>query len=159
MQDARFEDGDTAAPLNILALDPKDLQVVSALVQDAVFPVKDMKWIGAAHEFAVLLNRFRWEAQAAAEQRGRSFERVQSVLIIYNVLRVASQELDRSDKDLVLSLMSISFETTDNVGGFLTLTLAGDAAIRVEVEALELRLKDVTRPYRAPSGKVPRHDI
>jgi hypothetical protein len=39
------------------------------------------------------------------------------------------------------------------------LTLAGDGAIRLSVEALEVSLKDVTRPYRAPSGKVPQHDI
>jgi hypothetical protein len=37
------------------------------------------------------------------------------------------------------------------------LTLAGDGAIRLEVEALEVALKDVTRPYRAPSGKAPSH--
>jgi hypothetical protein len=36
--------------------------------------------------------------------------------------------------------------------------LAGDGAIRLEVEALEVILRDVTRPYRAPSGKVPRHE-
>ena len=30
--------------------------------------------------------------------------------------------------------------------------------IALDVEALEVRLDDVTRPYRAPTGKVPRHD-
>ena len=33
----------------------------------------------------------------------------------------------------------------------------GDGAIRARVEALEVTLKDVTRPYRAPSGHVPDH--
>jgi hypothetical protein len=37
------------------------------------------------------------------------------------------------------------------------LTLAGDGAIALEAEALEVTLKDVTRPYLAPSGKVPNH--
>ena len=37
------------------------------------------------------------------------------------------------------------------------LTLAGDGAIALEVEALEVTLQDVTRPYRAPSGKAPAH--
>ena len=35
--------------------------------------------------------------------------------------------------------------------------LAGDGAVALEVEALEVRLEDVTRPYRAPSGRVPDH--
>jgi hypothetical protein len=42
--------------------------------------------------------------------------------------------------------------------GRLTLTLAGDGAVALEVEALDVRLDDVTRPYPAPSGKVPQHD-
>jgi hypothetical protein len=36
-------------------------------------------------------------------------------------------------------------------------TLAGDGAIRLSVEAIELMLKDVTRPYVAPSKKAPSH--
>ena len=40
----------------------------------------------------------------------------------------------------------------------MLLTLAGDGALRLEVEAIEVTLKDVTRPYRAPSGKVPHHE-
>ena len=65
---------------------------------------------------------------------------------------------DRADKDLVLSLLSLDFAPGDDGTGRLTLTLAGDGAIALEVEALEVRLDDVTRPYRAPSGRVPRHD-
>jgi hypothetical protein len=39
----------------------------------------------------------------------------------------------------------------------VTLVLAGDGAVRVEVEALEVTLHDVTKPYIAPSGKKPAH--
>ncbi|MEL6416944.1 MAG: DUF2948 family protein, partial [Pseudomonadota bacterium] len=45
----------------------------------------------------------------------------------------------------------------EDAAGQVLLTLAGDGAIRLEVEALEVTLKDVTRPYRAPSGKAPDH--
>ena len=38
------------------------------------------------------------------------------------------------------------------------LTLSGDGAIAIDVEALEIMLRDVTRPYIAPSRKVPQHD-
>ena len=41
--DARFEEGGEA-PLTLVALDPEDLDVVSSLVQDAVFPVTEMTW-------------------------------------------------------------------------------------------------------------------
>ena len=37
--------------------------------------------------------------------------------------------------------------------------LAGDGGIRLTVEALEVTLKDVTRPYVAPSRHVPKHEV
>jgi len=153
-QDAIFEDG-REAPINLGALDVEDLKVMSSLVQDAVFPITEMTWAARTRRFALLLNRFRWEDRGR-ERHGP--ERVQSLLVAENVLGVASQGIDRTDSDTVLSLLSLSFEPDAEGAGHLLLTLAGDGAIRLSVEALEVRLKDVTRPYRAPSGKVPQHD-
>ena len=79
------------------------------------------------------------------------------MLAVENVLGVASQGVERGDPDLVLSLLSVSFEPGEDGTGHVLLTLAGDGAIRLAVEALELRLRDVTRPYLAPSGKAPDH--
>jgi len=157
MSDARFEDG-RERPLNLGAYEAEDLEVISSLVQDAVFPVTEMSWRASARRFAILLNRFRWEDRVAAERRGRAYERVQSVLLAENVLNVASQGIDRTDKDMILSVLSVTFEPGEDSAGHLLLTLAGDGAIRLSVEALEVTLKDVTRPYRAPSKHMPQHD-
>ncbi len=156
MSDASFEDG-REVPLNLGAEDVDDLQVISTLTQDAVFPVTEMTWRPSERRFALLLNRFRWEDKDAATKRGRAFERVQSVLVFASVLSVASQGIDRSDKDMILSLLSVDFEPGEDGAGQLLLTLAGDGAIRLKVEALDATLKDVTRPYQAPSGHAPHH--
>ena len=66
--DARFEDGGEA-PLNLGALDAEDLQVISSLVQDAVFPASEMSWDKRAGRFALLLNRMRWEDDGASVTR------------------------------------------------------------------------------------------
>jgi hypothetical protein len=157
MTDARFQDGGEG-PLHLLAQDVDDLRVISTLVQDAVLPVTEIAHDARRRRFALLLNRFRWEDRSQAEAVGRTYERVRSVLVVEDVLRVQSFGFDRADKDLVLSLLSIDFAPGEDGTGRLTLTLAGDGAIALDVEALELRLDDVTRPYRAPSGKVPTHD-
>ncbi|MDM8168554.1 DUF2948 family protein [Roseovarius sp.] len=151
--DARFEDG-REAPLNLGAFDLEDLQVLSSLVQDAVFPVTEMAWRPRERRFALLLNRFRWE-DAGRERHGA--ERVRSVLAVDHVLKVASQGIDRGDKDTILSVLTVEFEPGEDGTGHVLLTLAGDGAIRLAVEALEVTLKDVTRPYKAPSGKAPEH--
>ncbi|MGH1466155.1 MAG: DUF2948 family protein [Cognatishimia sp.] len=155
-QDARFEDGQET-PLNLGALDAEDLQVVSALSQDAVFPVTEMKWRAKDRRFAILLNRFRWEDAPTAKQSGRPVERVQSVLLIENVLQVASQGVSRSDKDTILSLLSMAFQAGTDGAGDILITLAGDGQLKLSVEALEVSLKDVTRPYVAPSKQMPDH--
>ncbi|KZY46242.1 hypothetical protein A3731_09705 [Roseovarius sp. HI0049] len=151
--DARFEDG-REAPLNLGAFDLEDLQVLSSLVQDAVFPANEMAWRPRERRFAMLLNRFRWEDKGR-DRHGA--ERVRSVLAVDHVLKVSSQGVDRSDKDLILSVLTVEFEPGEDGTGHVLLTLAGDGAIRLAVEALEVTLKDVTRPYKAPSGKAPDH--
>ena len=99
MTDASFKDG-REAPLNLGAEDADDLKVIATLTQDAIFPVTEMTWQPSQRRFALLLNRFRWEDKDAAARRGRAFERVQAVLMFGSVLSVASQGIDRSDKDI-----------------------------------------------------------
>jgi hypothetical protein len=155
-EDARFEDGGEK-PLRLRAFDTDDLAVISALVQDAVFPITEMRLDRKRRRFALLLNRFRWEDVAPAERRGRAFERVQAVLAVEEVSHVATQGIDRRDADTILSLLSLAFEPGEDGTGRLVLTLAGDGAVAVEVEALEVTLQDVTRPYIAPSKTRPTH--
>ena len=155
-EDARFEDG-REAPLRLKALDTDDLAVIAALVQDAVFPAAEMRWDRKARRFGLLLNRFRWEDAPNAARRKRGFERVQAVLAFEDVMGVKSQGVDKSDPDMVFSLLSIAFEPGQDGAGRVELTLAGDGVIALEVEALEVILRDVTRPYVAPSGKAPSH--
>lgn len=155
-EDAKFEDAGEQ-PLALRALDAEDLQVLSALAQDAVFPGDEMQWDSARRRFALLLNRFRWEDAEAADRRKRQFERVQAVLVVEDVLKVSSQGIDPKDGDTILSLLEVSFEPGTDGAGRVELTLAGDGAIALEVETLEVTLKDVTRPYIAPSRSKPGH--
>ena len=152
-QDARFEDG-REAPLNLGALDAEDLKVISSLCQDAVFPASEMKWQRGQSRFAILLNRVRWEDEGKSRHAP---ERVQSVLMFETVKGVASQGVPKGDADTILSLLNIEFEEQDAPSGHILLNLAGDGAIRLNVEAVEVTLKDVTKPYVAPSGKLPSH--
>lgn len=155
-EDARFEDAGEA-PLRLRAFDAEDLAILSSLVQDSVFPAAEMKWLRKERRFAILLNRFRWEDAAAAAARRRSFERVQSVLSVEDVMKVQTQGAISTDREVVMSVLSIAFEPGPDGTGRVVLNLAGDGAIALEVEALEVALRDVTRPYRAPTGHRPDH--
>jgi hypothetical protein len=156
MTDASFEDG-AEAPLALIAADTDDLQVMSALLQDAVLTVSDMRYVAKRREFGLLVNRFRWEDEAAAEKAGRPYERVRCLVVFNDVLAVKSQGIQQNDKTTVLSLLSIGFEAGADGTGRVILTLAGDGEVALEVESVNATAQDVTRPYAAPSRKMPRH--
>lgn len=155
-RDATFDDG-AEAPLALRAQTPDDLAVISALVQDAVLPITGIRRDPKARRLALLLNRFRWEDKAQARAESRPYERVRSLLVIGDATRVASQSLDRGDRDVILSVLNIAFEAGADGAGRVVVTFAGDGAIAADVECLDIDLRDVERPYRAPSGQAPQH--
>jgi len=148
MEDARYEDADEG-PLRLIARDAEDLEILSALTQDAVFPASEIAWDAPQRRFAVLLNRFRWEDKAAAERRGRPVERVQTVMAVSDVLKVQSQGIEKGDPDMILSLLSLSFVAAEDGMGRLELTLAGDGAIALEVTASRMISKPAS-PHFCP---------
>ncbi|MBU2958497.1 DUF2948 family protein [Paracoccus sp. 1_MG-2023] len=154
-EDARFADADPR-PLAIRAEDETDLGIMSSFVQDAVLIGTDISHDTRARRLALLVNRFRWEDVDAARSEGRDFERVRSVLVINDVLRVLSDGVAR-DEGSVLELLAIRWQPGEDGTGKLTLDFAGDGTIMAEVECINLDLRDVTRPHKAVSGKVPHH--
>lgn len=145
--DATFADG--AQPAVIRAEDVQDLAVLSALIQDAVGHVAQMKYDARRRRFALLLTRYRWEQDARAE-------RVTSLLVVSDVRSVATQGVAAGD-DLVVSVLTIAFDPGPDGTGLLTLVLAGDGAIRLDVECIDLTLRDISDPFPAAAGRAPDH--
>ena len=156
-QDASFSDGADSA-LYLGAVTPEDLEVISSILQDGIFFVKDFAWLKKKRQVAVLINRFRWENKSAYTMKKTIPERVRSLLIVDNVSNVSFKGIDRSDRNAPLNLLKLDLNQSKN-SIFLTLLLSDFGAIRCEVEALELSIKDVTRPHKAKSGKIPNHPM
>lgn len=154
-QDARFADADPA-PLALMAEDEQDLRILSALLQDAILPASEMSYDHRGRTLALLVNRFRWEDAEQAAAEGRDYERVRSVLLIRDVMRVLSDGISR-DPDTVLELLAMVWQPGADGTGRLLLEFAGDGTLAAELECINIDLRDVTRPYRAVSGKLPAH--
>jgi hypothetical protein len=148
-QDVSFSEGADSA-LYLGAFTPEDVEVVSSMLQDGVFCMKDLAWTKKKRKLALLVNRFRWESNLP--------ERVRTILIINNVLKISSQGIERTDIDTPLNLLKLDVNQIKK-SIFLTLLLSEFGAIRCEIEAIEVSMKDVTRPYTAKSGKVPMHPM
>lgn len=158
MADASFEDG-AENPIRLMANSVDDLTVLSSLLQDAVGQNAEISWLPRKQRFALLLNRFRWEDRETASTQNRPFERVQSMLVINNVLKAGGDGINPGEKESVFSMLALEFTAGEDGAGTLSVILSGDGAIRLSVEALEVTLSDVTRPYRAHFKAIPTHKI
>jgi hypothetical protein len=134
--------------LKLIALDQEDLAVLSAHLQDAVLRVGDMAYLKREKRFAAIANRFDWEAASSPAGSKRAFARRRAGLRFERVLDAKLAGIDLSDKDRVLSLLAISFETGAEPEGHVTLTFSGGAAIRLHVECIEAQLGDLGAAWR-----------
>jgi Protein of unknown function (DUF2948) len=139
--------------LTLAAEDAEDLEIISARLQDAVAPLKDLVYLPKARRFAALLNRFKWE-----DGRRSANLRVRSLLHFDDVLSAKSKNIKLGAPDAVVSLLAIRFEPRggEDPGGAVDLVFAGGGAIRLEVECLDASLSDVSGDWAA-RGR-PDHD-
>lgn len=149
--------------LKLAALDVEDLDIISAHLQDAVAKVADFVWLERRQQFIMELNRFVWEeaGDASPGQRrrtGLSFSRVRAV---------KARNLPQRDTDRVVNLLAIRYlpdqdagtdtgEGDSPAGGIIEFLFSDDATLRLEVECIEARMKDLG-PVWAARG-TPAHE-
>lgn len=153
--------------LRLLAHEPDDVEIFSALLQDAAARPEDARWLKAERRFLLPLQRFRWEAE------GRD-ERVSAALAVENVISARSRGVTRPTLHAVrlgdakpksaLNLLSLEFrrdppsgagEENLSPGGELLIHCSAGAAFSLRVESLEASLTDLSEPRRAAHR--PRH--
>ena len=164
-------------PLKLRAYDREDFAVVSAVLQDALVPVIDMAWLAEERRFALVANRFRWErrapvgdlpdrpaAQASEAEGGRGedvgqvpqtvadpdarfedaplYERVHCGVAFDRVEQVAYRGFTKQASGRVLELLAV---VADDQG--LTVSFAGDAALRLQGARIVCHLEDLGEPW------------
>jgi hypothetical protein len=138
--------------LKLIALDSEDLAVVSAHLQDAVINVSEMAYLKTERRFAAIANRFDWsEALGGTRSRRKPFMRRRSGLRFERVLGAQLANIDITDRKQMLNVLAIHFEPSTAPEGFVTISCAGGAAIRLHVEYLEAELKDLGAAWATKS--------
>jgi DUF2948 family protein len=126
--------------LKLIALDGDDIQIVSAHLQDAVVKAVDIHWRPNENRVVVGLDRFDWEAASGPEPE---FRRRRAALRFDRVLGCKCKNVDEGTREEVLNLLAVVFDEQNAPGGVVTLTFTGGAALRLEVECLEVELADL----------------
>ncbi len=139
--------------LKLIALDKEDLGILSTYCQDAVAKIGDLQYLPAQKRFVVAMNRYVWEIDG----KNRTPERRRSVLHFNQIDRVKIIGIDQQKPDEVLSLLAVTFEPEALPAGKLHLVFSGGAAVRMEVECIEVQLSDLDAAWKAKSQPV--HDM
>jgi hypothetical protein len=127
--------------LTLLAQSAADLPALSALVQDATVRVADVGFDRRGKRLALLLNRYRHEAKTPS--------RVRCALRLETVSAVQRQGWP-SDPEAVLPLLAVRQD-----GDFVLMSFGGGAALRAQIEVLEIVLEDLAAPWA--TTRVPDH--
>ena len=100
--------------LALYAQSQKDLDIISALVQDSILRKQDIRWLKKRHRFTILINRFRWELLSNETKKTIAYKRVKSVLIFDGILNVLAKDLKYALDNEVLVLLSINLKRDKN---------------------------------------------
>ncbi len=134
--------------LKLRAQDAEDIQVISAVLQDAIVPVCDMAYQPSEKNFVIVAQRLRREAEEGA------CERICSALTIKSVTAAKTSNFDPHNHEGMLDLLAVMLEPSRTA---LHLIFAGDARIRLEIAAdWAAALEDFGQPW--PAQCTPCHD-
>lgn len=124
----------------LIALDPEDLAVISAHVQDAVVRVGDIIWRQGEKRLVVGMSRLDWDQTLAGATEP---QRLIAALRFDRVLSCKFRNIDLGAPDAALELIGIEFHPDDAPGGSAVLIFADGGALRLDVECLECELADL----------------
>lgn len=129
--------------LKLVAFDPEDLAVISAHLQDSLLRLGDIAYLPKERRFAIQVRRYDWEASSP--------QRRLTCMHFENVTGVRVRGIDQSNKDAVLNLLAITFDERDAPSGTATLIFAEGGAIQVDLECVEMQMKDTGPVWAAES--------
>jgi len=162
--------------LRLRARDGADLAIIAACLQDALVRPRDMTYLAAEKRFVFVANRFRWEAAsrqpedgpsrrgaermrapaeadaefAEGEAPGPTYQRVHCGVCFDRVRRVKLRGFTPAKGPEFLELLTVQAQ-----GDEILLMFSGNAAVRLEVEAVRCHFEDLGEAW--PTAWRPEH--
>ena len=118
----------------IIALDINGLSTISAIVSGAKVLIADIKYLPSSKVFLLSIERTKIES----DQKDKT---INSMIRLDFVHAVRSKNIDQSNKDLVLELITIDY-LKNNEDYEINLIFNNNAYIVLSAETIEARLED-----------------
>lgn len=158
----------------------EDLEIISAMLQDAIVPISEIAWRRSDNRFVLMTQRFRWEKavrdgamydgpdalgdaprsaeESAADSDGEKdetaptdwFERINCALRFEKVTAVRANGINLANRGQMLELLSLHLGD-----GGLDLAFADGKTIRLSISSLSCHAEDIGQPW--PTTLRPEH--
>ena len=154
---------DNAESLRLVARDEADLEVVSALLQDAIIAGADMHYDVQHNCFLIVANRFCWERPALADMNdstGRAVhERALCGVRINHVTAVQKRHWPADWRDAFLNLLALKLVAMSQQysGCMMDLSFSGGPSMRLTTKQIDVVVGDLDSGR--PTNLKPRHDL
>jgi hypothetical protein len=132
--------------LKLKARDAEDVQVISAVLQDAIAPVVDMAYRAEDKNFVMVVQRL---CREAGDEAGK--ERICCALNVRGVENVQTHGFNPAETGRILDLLALMPE-----GDELQLVFASDACVRLRLKDWNMMIEDFGA--RWPAQCEPRHE-
>ena len=154
---------DSAESLRLVAKDETDLEVVSALLQDAIIAGADMHYDERHDCFMIVASRFCWERPALADVNdstgGAVRERALCGVRINHVTTVQKRRWPADLRDAFLNLLALKLVAMpqQDSGCMIELSFSGGPSMRLITKQIDIAVGDLD--IGRPTNIQPRHDL
>ena len=141
--------------LKLIVKNHKDLEVISAYIQDSIVAVKDIVFLKKNRIFIMIINRFMWENlnKSTYDQ----YKRIRAAVKFEDVLTVKSKSINQKNKNKILECLAIKCNKISDNNFEVKIFFSGDNIITLIVEAIEVVMNDLGKAWNVQN--VPKHKI
>jgi hypothetical protein len=134
----------TGKLLKLRAEDGEDMDIISAVLQDAIAPLCDMTYQEPEKTFIMVVHRFCWgeDEKDITEKEEKAFERIRCALTITGVTAVQIHGVNQKDTGQILDLLAVLLQDNN-----LQFIFAGEARIKLTLADWKLKLEDFGDPW------------
>ena len=143
--------------LSLIAQNEEDLVVISTLCQDSIIKIANIKWAKKSKRFYLLINRFCWELNDLSKKKSSNMLRINSLMSFNSVLSVKSAGIQQNNNSDITSLLTINYNFFNFEKQAIDLIFSGNSQISLNIECIDVFLKDISEPFEGTTSKQPKH--
>ena len=150
--------GEDDTRVRLRAASVSDVEVISALLQDAIIPGEDMTFDRAGRRFVMVANRFCWDRPplegVTSESGAPVYERRLCGVRIEGVNGVESAGMPATRRGALFNLLAIT--VADAAGARVEILFSDGVSLRLAVDGISILAEDLDDGR--PTSVMPAHD-